>query len=198
MNSDQSIAAENLELVLMLGGPYQVARHVVILGNSGSGKSTLARSIAAVTGGAHLDLDTVAWEPRQIAVPRHAADAQRDVRAFCAEHESWVVEGCYGTLVREVLSFRPRLLLLDPSVERCVANCRARSWEPHKYSSKEEQDSRLGSLIDWVREYETRTGELGRADHLACFRAYDGPKLRLTGMPRVASGHPERAHHADR
>jgi adenylate kinase family enzyme len=40
---------------------------VLVFGNSGSGKSTYARSLAVREGLTHLDLDSVVWEPNQIA-----------------------------------------------------------------------------------------------------------------------------------
>lgn len=85
---------------------------IAVIGNSGSGKSTLARSLAGRLGAPVLDLDTVAWEPGQIAVARSPEAAQSEVRAFCSSHEHWVVEGCYASLVKVALEFSPRLLFL--------------------------------------------------------------------------------------
>jgi putative acetyltransferase len=48
---------------------------VAILGNSGSGKSTLARQLTDQHGLAVLDLDTIAWVPGKIAVPRPRREA---------------------------------------------------------------------------------------------------------------------------
>jgi len=152
---------------------------VAILGNSGSGKSTVARSLAARAGAALLDLDTVAWEPGQIAVARSPQAAQADVQAFCAGHEHWVVEGCYASLVNVALEFAPRLLFLNPGEQQCLENCRARPWERHKYASKAEQDERLEFLLAWVREYYTREGDMSLAGHRASFDAYAGPKQEL-------------------
>ena len=129
---------------------------LAILGNSGSGKSTLARWAAGRMHAPCLDLDTVAWEPGQIAVARPAAAAQTDVAAFCNAHEDWVIEGCYASLIAAALPFGPRLVLLDPGREQCLANCRARPWEPHKYASREAQDEKLAFLLGWVGEYYTR------------------------------------------
>lgn len=157
---------------------------IVILGNSGSGKSTLARWLGARGDASVLDLDTVAWEPGQIAVAREPAAAAADVRSFCNARDRWVVEGCYGSLARVALApvapaRRPLLIFLDPGLETCLAHCRARPWEPHKYASRQEQDARLAALLEWVRGYDTRAGDLGRADHVALFDAYAGPRLRL-------------------
>jgi adenylate kinase family enzyme len=152
---------------------------VAIVGNSGSGKSTLAREIAAVHSIVSLDLDTVAWEPGKIAVARPADTAAADVRAFCSAQESWVVEGCYAALVGHALERSPILLFIEPGVDACIANCRSRPWEPHKYASKAEQDEKLEFLLAWVREYYARDGDLSLSAHQALFESYRGPKLRL-------------------
>jgi adenylate kinase family enzyme len=152
---------------------------IVIIGNSGSGKSTLAHALASAHQLALLDLDTVAWEPNKIAVARDAADAASDVRAFCMREQDWVVEGCYADLARVACEFRPTLIFLDPGVEACVAHCRARPWEPHKYASKTEQDAKLEFLITWVRDYYAREGDLSQQAHRALYLAYAGSKRHL-------------------
>lgn len=158
---------------------------IAILGNSGSGKSTLARWLAERSGAAMLDLDSVAWEPGQIAVPRDAAAAQADVRAFCSAHGHWVVEGCYASLIEVALAQGASLLFMNPGRAQCEANCRARPWEPHKYASREEQDRRLAFLLDWVGDYYLRDGEMSLAGHRACFDACTGPKTELNAQPSL-------------
>ena len=69
---------------------------ILIFGNSGSGKTTLARTLAAKHRLAHLDLDSIVWEPGQIAVQRSAEAIAASLRQFLAEHEAWIIEGCYG------------------------------------------------------------------------------------------------------
>lgn len=156
---------------------------VALLGNSGSGKSTLARWLADRADAALLDLDTVAWEPDQVAVPRQPDVAKADVLAFCHTNSSWVIEGCYASLIGHVLTLSPRLVFLNPGVEACVANCRARPWEPHKYRSKQEQDEKLPLLISWVREYYTRDGDMSLVGHRECFAGFAGLKWELTRLP---------------
>jgi adenylate kinase family enzyme len=152
---------------------------IAIIGNSGSGKSTLARRLAARYDLAVLDLDTVAWEPEQIAVPRAQSDAEFDVKTFCDANDAWVVEGCYTELIRVVLSHRPFLFFLEPGAGMCLSNCQSRPWEPHKYRSKEEQDEKLEFLLSWVREYYTRDGDLSLASHQSLFDEYAGLKEKL-------------------
>lgn len=160
---------------------------IALVGNSGSGKSTLARRFAHAHDLQMLDLDTVAWEPGQIAVPREPQLAVAEVRHFCASTPRWVVEGCYAGLIREALPHASILLLLEPGVEQCLANCRSRPWEPHKYKSRQEQDRQLAFLLDWVRAYYVRGGDASLREHQALFDGYDGQKYKLTGRagPRL-------------
>jgi hypothetical protein len=94
-----------------------------------------------------------------------------------------VVEGCYTSLVGEALEFCPVFVLLDPGEAQCIANCRARPFEPHKYASPQAQHERLEFLLSWVREYDTRDGDQGRAAHRACFEGYPGRKIELVQRP---------------
>lgn len=164
------------------GARSQMAR-IAILGNSGSGKSTLARWLAERTGAAVLDLDTVAWERDQIAVTRSAELAKADVLAFCKGNSNWIVEGCYASLIAHTFELSPRLIFLNPGKEACVANCRSRPWEPHKYKSKHEQDERLAFLLSWVGDYYTRDGDMSLTEHRRCFASYGGLKTELTALP---------------
>lgn len=158
---------------------------VAILGNAGSGKSTLAAWLAARRGAALLDLDVVAWLPDEPGVPCPPEQARAAVRSFCASHDSWVVEGCYTGLIQQALLLKPLFLFLHPGVDRCVANCRARPWEPHKYRSMQEQDERLDSLLAWVRSYYVREDEMSLLMHKSCFVAYAGRKEEVSEVPRL-------------
>lgn len=153
---------------------------IAIIGNSGSGKSTLAQRLAAAQDLTPLDLDTVYWASGQIAVAREPAAALAELRRFFDAHPlGWVIEGCYASLIAAALPERPLLVFLDPGVDACLANCRARPWEPHKYASKDEQDARLAFLLEWVSQYDRRDGELSRGGHRELFEQYDGPKQLL-------------------
>lgn len=155
-------------------------RRVAIIGNAGSGKTTLARRIAAECGAPVLDLDTIAWEPSTPAAPRASATAVREVRAFCAANESWVIEGCYGDLAEAVLDGSVELTFLNLSEADCVRQCRGRAWEPHKWKTKEAQDAHLDCLLDWVRAYYTRDDVMSQRGHRAIFERYAGPKREIT------------------
>jgi adenylate kinase family enzyme len=178
MNSDESVLASEGTGQRLIADPFRIA----ILGNSGSGKTTLARLLAQSSTANILDLDTVAWEPGQIAVRRDPDAAAHSVRDFCAHRSNWIVEGCYASLIQVALEFLPRLIFLDPGRIQCEANCRARPWEPHKYSSREEQDARLEFLLDWVGDYYTREGEMSWQGHMKLYDSYEGPKQHVQAL----------------
>jgi adenylate kinase family enzyme len=164
---------------------------VAILGNSGSGKSTLSHWLARAAAAPCLDLDTVAWEPEQPTTLKPEDVARQEIQAFCRSHESWIVEGCYANLIESALSYSPHLILLNPGEDICLANCRDRPWEPHKYASSAEQDANLPFLLSWVSEYYTRNGPLSLAAHVACFRGFTGPKRELASLPDLISPNAE-------
>jgi adenylate kinase family enzyme len=161
------------------------ASRVLLIGNSGSGKSTLAARLATTRGLTHLDLDTLAWEPGTPPVRRLLEASAREVASFRATNESWVIEGCYADLLALAAPWSTRLVFLNPGVEACVANARARPWEPHKYESKAAQDANLDMLVGWIRDYETRDDVFSLAAHRAFFARFTGDKIELTSREAI-------------
>jgi adenylate kinase family enzyme len=158
---------------------------IVLFGNSGSGKSTYAAHLARVEGLAHLDLDVLVWEPGQIAVARPTSTVEADLTRFLDHNPRWVIEGCYSEWV-EVASGRcTELIFLNPGESVCLAHCRSRPWEPHKYASPKEQDRMLDFLLGWVRAYYTRNESCSLIRHEKLFRAFTGRKRELTFVPGV-------------
>ena len=152
---------------------------ILIFGNSGSGKSTLAKAISKSLGVVYLDLDTVTWKQDQPGVREDESESFKQLDAFSESSDQWVAEGCYSGLIQYLTPAASQMIFMNPGVETCVANCKARPWEPHKYSSKEEQDKRLGFLLDWVREYEARTDEFSLEAHRKLFDSFAGNKREL-------------------
>jgi adenylate kinase family enzyme len=153
---------------------------LAIFGNSGSGKSTLAKRLVEKHALPYLDLDTIVWEPGQIAVLRGQNAIHNDLLQFLAAHESWIVEGCYAELIELTAASKPEFVFLNPGVDVCMANNRERPWEPHKYASKEAQDEMLAHLLAWVEDYYRRDDQWSLAAHRRLFDAYTGPKRELT------------------
>ncbi len=151
----------------------------ILLGNAGAGKSSLARQLLTQEPAACLSLDDVAFQTGT-AERRPLADSIAAARHFIAEHDSWIIEGCYADIIEALLPDCDELIFLNPGVASCVAHCRARPWEPDKFSSPAAQDAGLEFLLEWVRSYTTRDDEYGFARHRALFDGFAGSKREYT------------------
>jgi adenylate kinase family enzyme len=161
-----------------------VAR-IVVFGNAGSGKSTYAAYLARLQRLAHLDLDVLVWEPGQIAVLRPGPSVEADLTRFLDNNKRWVIEGCYSDWVELASRRCTELVFLNPGESVCLAHCRARPWEPHKYASPAEQERMLDFLLGWVRDYYTRDESCSLIRHEQLFRAFAGTKRELTAAPEL-------------
>ena len=162
----------------------QGLRRVVIFGNSASGKSTLAKGLCDVDGLAHLDLDSLAWMPTSPPERKPLDESKKEIDAFLASHQGWVVEGCYSDLIEVLLPESNEVIFLNLAVEDCIANARNRPWEPHKYPSKVAQDENLDMLIDWIAQYADRTDTFSQSSHEALFKDYPGKKRMYVSNDR--------------
>lgn len=138
----------------------------------------MAHSLQREHGLAHLDLDSIAWSEPGVRLPM--SESQIALEAFIQSHEQWVIEGSYASLAIAATAFCNELRFLNPGVAACVANCEQRPWEPEKYASQEQQNERLGFLLDWVRQYETRDDEYGLVAHQAVYDSFQGKKQIYT------------------
>jgi aminoglycoside phosphotransferase (APT) family kinase protein/adenylate kinase family enzyme len=155
------------------------AVRLIVIGNSGSGKSSYAKQLARLHDLAYLDLDSIFWEPHQIAIARPVADVRADLERFIAQGERWVIEGCYGELAEVALDRCTELVFMNPGLAACLDNDRRRPWEPHKYDSAAEQERMLAPLLAWVESYYTRTDPQSYAFHRRLFDAHPGAKREL-------------------
>jgi adenylate kinase family enzyme len=152
---------------------------ILVFGNSGSGKSTLARRLAAEHGLTILDLDHIIWSRASFAQFRPEEEIIRELDNFVAAHPAWVVEGCYERWMEHLQPHCTEMVFLNPGEEVCPAHCRGRSWEPEKFSSREEQDARLPFLLEWVRGYYSRTDDMSLATHRRIFDTFSGAKREM-------------------
>lgn len=160
---------------------------VLVFGNSGSGKSTLAKQLAEEHGLAHLDLDSIVWEPGKIAVQLPAHTVAASLAAFLSEHSRWAIEGCYGELVQAASHHCTELVFLNPGLETCLEHNRKRPWEPHKYASKETQDGMLENLQSWVAGYYERQDQWSYHAHRQIFDSFAGRKTEHLSGSAVAA-----------
>ena len=147
---------------------------IVLLGNAGAGKTTMAKQLMGEQAIAHLSLDQIAWN--QSVTRKPLAESITLLENFIEIHDQWIIEGCYGDLVEAALPHCDELRFLNPGVNVCIAHCRQRPWEPDKFSSPEAQQSMLTTLIDWVKDYESRTDEFGLKRHREIFETFTGNK----------------------
>jgi len=155
-------------------------RKVLIFGNSGSGKSTLAKRLAAEEHLAHLDLDTLAWLPGELPARAPLTSSEKSIKTFVDQHSGWVIEGCYGDLLRLTELFADEVIFMNLSVESCIRNATARPWEPHKYVSRDAQNKNLGMLIDWIKQYPERTDACSLQNHRELYKKFSGKKRMVT------------------
>lgn len=151
-------------------------RRILIFGNSGSGKSTLAKKLCDDGNLSHLDLDTLAWVPTVPPQRKPLEESESEILDFISSNHGWVIEGCYSDLLEIALVYSTEMIFMDLPVELCIENARNRPWEPHKYESKEAQDSNLNMLVDWISQYAKRTDTFSRASHVALYENYKGKK----------------------
>jgi len=160
---------------------------VLVFGNSGSGKSTYARALAARESLPHLDLDVIAWEPGQVAVQRLPESFEGSLRSFIDLHPAWVIEGCYGELVRAASAHCTLMVFLNPGTGACLANNLKRPWEQHKYASLEAQNAMLSQLQEWVSGYTQRDDAWSYRAHREIFDAFTGPKVEHRDVDAYAA-----------
>ncbi|WP_444922502.1 AAA family ATPase [Microbulbifer sp. CnH-101-G] len=149
---------------------------ILIFGNSGSGKSTLAKKLSKKGGLAHLDLDTLAWLPTSTPERMPLEKSRVKIEAFLKIHKSWVIEGCYTDLLELLSDQATEIIFMDLSVDQCIENARSRPWEPHKYESKEAQDSNLNMLVNWIKEYQNRSDTFSYQAHLNFYNVFQRKK----------------------
>lgn len=154
-------------------------RKVIIFGNSGSGKSSLAKKLK-VEGLAHLDLDTIAWQPIMPPERKPLDESQKAIAEFDASNDSWVIEGCYTDLLELAASLASEAIFMNLEVDLCIQNAKSRPWEIHKYPSKQAQDKNLSMLIEWIAQYPERTDTFSKSAHEALFVNFNGIKVMLT------------------
>ena len=156
---------------------------VLVFGNSGSGKSTYARALAEERDLEHLDLDTIVWEPRKIAVQRSREAMMATLGEFLDSNTAWVVEGCYANLIEAASDRCTQLVFLNPGLEACLANNLRRPWEPEKYESLEKQNAMLENLQAWVESYYGRDDECSYEAHRGVFDSFRGAKVEHVSTP---------------
>ena len=151
-------------------------KKILIFGNSGSGKSTLAIKLCERHKLAHLDLDTLAWQNTSPAERKPLKECENEIFSFISMSKGWVIEGCYTDLLELVEHHSSEIIFIKLPMEECISNAKNRPWEPHKYESKQAQDSNLDMLIGWISQYESRVDTFSKNSHQNFYDHYMGTK----------------------
>lgn len=159
-------------------------KKILIFGNSASGKSTLARELSQLENLAHLDLDTLAWSSWSPPERTPLDAASKQIQHFIKLNSGWVIEGCYTDLLEVVSLEANEIIFMDLNLEQCIENARKRPWEPHKFQSKLEQDSKLEMLINWIKDYEIRDDIFSYRSHLNFYQKFSGKKSTYSDNER--------------
>ncbi len=159
-------------------------RKILVFGNSGAGKTTLARALCDSEKLAHLDLDTLAWEPTSPPERKALTESKKGITKFINANPSWVIEGCYADLLEMAVPYSSEIVFMNLSIEDCIANAKNRPWEPHKYASKQAQDANLNMLIGWIAQYSARDDTFSKTAHDKLYASYPGKKSMFTSNDR--------------
>lgn len=151
-------------------------RRVLVFGNSGSGKTTLSNKICSEEDIPHLDLDVLAWQETVPPKRKPIEESIKAIEKFMDLNDDWVIEGCYSDLLEIALPEANEIIFMNLPLNLCITNAKKRPWEPHKYKSKEEQDSNLEMLVNWISQYETREDTFSKKAHLALYESFLGKK----------------------
>lgn len=148
------------------------------MGNGGRGKTWLAREFARKLKLPAIHLDDLHW------MPNFAGERPREERnqlvAQAAAVDRWIMEGIYGTIIRQVLPRVTTLIWLDVPDDECVANIRMRGVTG---GGTLEQ---FNELLDYTRGYRLRKNHMNSFDaHLQFFEEHSSSKIKLHNRSEI-------------
>lgn len=158
----------------------QVMDRIFIMGNGGSGKTWLAERLADKRQIPAIHLDDLHW------MSNFAGERPRDERdrlvAEAADRSSWVMEGIYGKIIRQVFPRITTLIWLDVPDDECISNLLQRG------QTGGGSEAQFGELLEYTRGYRLRKNHLNSFDaHHWFFEQHPLQKWRLSGRLDVAT-----------
>src|SRR5688572_4725457 len=94
-----------------------VMRRVLIIGSAGAGKSTLAQQLGAIVGLPVIHLDAHYWNAGWKETPQ---EEWKQRVAELLRRDAWIMDGNYGSTLRERVEAADTVILLDLSRVRCL------------------------------------------------------------------------------
>lgn len=151
---------------------------IFIIGNGGSGKTWLAQRLAAKLRFPLTHLDDLHWLSNFAGErPRHERD---QLVAEAANGVSWVIEGIYGSVLKQVFERVTLLVWLDLTDDECISNLVQRGQTDGGTPEQFEE------LLEYTRGYHIRKNHLNSFDgHQRLFEQCPCDKYRLSSRPEI-------------
>jgi adenylate kinase family enzyme len=155
-------------------------QRIFITGNGGSGKSWLALRLAETQGLTPVHLDDLHW------LANFAGERPRDERTRMvdeiAQRERWIMEGIYGSILKQVFARVTTLVWLDIADDECLANLQQRGQTG---GGTPEQ---FAELLDYTRGYRDRRNHLNSFEaHQWFFEQHPMQKYRLKNRAEMTA-----------
>ncbi|NTE86618.1 hypothetical protein [Agrobacterium rubi] len=152
---------------------------IFIIGNCGRGKSWLAKELEAKHRYPITHLDDLHW------LPNFAGERPRDERdrlvAEAADDASWIMEGIYGSVLKQVLPRVTTLIWLDLADDECISNLVQRGQTGGGTPEQFEE------LLEYTRAYRLRKNHLNSFDgHQWFYEHHLNQKYRLSSRSDIA------------
>lgn len=157
---------------------------ILILGNSGSGKSYAAKRLSEFSGIPATHLDKIFWEPGGCNIKRSRDLVRRDLDQ-AKDCDSWIIEGCFGDLIKYCAPVADLLLFLDLPWHECESNLKARGYEPEKWSDQDLGRRQFSDLLTWASGYWSRNDKFSRSYHSDIYDSHSTAKVRLVSSHDV-------------
>jgi len=153
---------------------------IFVMGNGGSGKSWLANELSRRLNSPVVHLDDLHW------MPNFAGERPREERnrlvAEAAAADRWIMEGIYGTIIRQVLPRVTTLIWLDLPEDECIANLQERGVQD---GGTLEQ---FNELLEYTRGYRHRKNHMNSYDaHNQFFDVHPLRKVTLRNRSEIAA-----------
>ena len=161
-----------------------VHKKIIIIGNSGSGKTWLATRIAVIFGMPHIALDDIFWEPGGYNLKRKDLEIETDLKRI-QESKFWVVEGVFGHLVDQLVSFGDMLIYLNLPWEECRKNLLNRGSESSRQLDPRKAEENFNALLEWASKYGNRSGKASKRYHRLLFNGFWGEKYRVCNRDEI-------------
>ncbi|NTH64450.1 AAA family ATPase [Agrobacterium rhizogenes] len=153
---------------------------IFIMGNGGSGKTWLALELARKLKLPAVHLDDLHW------MPNFGGERPREERnrlvAEAAAVDHWIMEGIYGTIIKQVLPRVMTLVWLDVPDDECVANIRLRGVTGG--GTLEQFDE----LLEYTGGYRIRKNHMNSfVAHREFFEEHPSRKIKLYNRSEIAA-----------